>query len=209
MKTKSECGMATNERIDPRIRRTRRLLQDALLALAEDRDFTEITIAEIAQQAEVNRNTFYLHYRDKEHLLASALDVLFDELTVESHAYAPTAGELHADAWLATLRHIQKHPRLFHRLLSVGGSTAFAARLRAYQEDRFLRIWADLGMAEVPGSPPPGLRAKFAAGLAQATIRWWLEEGEGIPAETVAAWSWPQFAQLWTEQTTAKATPSN
>ena len=65
--------MATTQ-LDPRIARTRRVLQAALLDLAREQPLDEITVAEIADRAEVNRSSFYQHYSDKETLLADALD---------------------------------------------------------------------------------------------------------------------------------------
>jgi len=47
------------ERLDPRIRRTRGLLQDALKRLLEEKDFDKITIQDIAEAATLNRATFY------------------------------------------------------------------------------------------------------------------------------------------------------
>src|SRR3954447_314289 len=61
-------------RVDPRVLRTRRLLQDALLSLAREQSLDEISVADIADRATVNRSTFYQHYPDKETLLADALD---------------------------------------------------------------------------------------------------------------------------------------
>ena len=62
--------------MDPRIARTRASLQEALFALARERPLDDITVADIADRAEVNRSTFYQHYSDKETLLADALDAV-------------------------------------------------------------------------------------------------------------------------------------
>jgi AcrR family transcriptional regulator len=50
---------------DPRIRRTRQLLQEALRKLLETRRFDEILVQEITDSATLNRATFYDHYADK------------------------------------------------------------------------------------------------------------------------------------------------
>jgi AcrR family transcriptional regulator len=55
--------------IDPRIRRTRELLQQALGRLLESRDFDTLSVQEITDAAGVNRATFYAHYPDKFALL--------------------------------------------------------------------------------------------------------------------------------------------
>jgi AcrR family transcriptional regulator len=54
---------------DPRIRRTRGLLQDALRKLMQKKSFDDISVQNIAEAATVNRATFYDHYTDKYALL--------------------------------------------------------------------------------------------------------------------------------------------
>jgi AcrR family transcriptional regulator len=55
--------------LDPRIRRTRELLQQALATLLDTRDFERISVQDITDAATVNRATFYAHYPDKFALL--------------------------------------------------------------------------------------------------------------------------------------------
>ena len=55
---------------DPRVRRTRHLLQDALVALLTEKRFDAITVQEITARATVNRATFYAHFADKHDLFA-------------------------------------------------------------------------------------------------------------------------------------------
>lgn len=73
--------------LDPRVRRTRTLLQDALRSLLREKRFANVTVAEIAERATVNRNTFYLHYEDKFALLES---VLRSDLSRLLHQRFPT-----------------------------------------------------------------------------------------------------------------------
>ena len=60
---------AGEARVDPRIRRTRVLLQQALEKLLETKEFENISVQDIAEAATVNRATFYDHYPDKFALL--------------------------------------------------------------------------------------------------------------------------------------------
>src|SRR6266545_7484136 len=57
--------LATSTRIDPRVKRTRKLLLDAFLSLMAEKSFDEITVQDIAARATVNRATFYAHFVDK------------------------------------------------------------------------------------------------------------------------------------------------
>jgi AcrR family transcriptional regulator len=66
--------------LDPRIRRTRQLLQDALAKLLNGKDFDKISVQDIADAATVNRVTFYDHYPDKFALLECVVASRFAEL---------------------------------------------------------------------------------------------------------------------------------
>lgn len=75
------------ESADPRVARTRRLLEDALAALLDRRPYSEITVKDVAAEAGVNRATFYAHFVDKDDLFRTFLRHAFDR------AVAGRAGE--------------------------------------------------------------------------------------------------------------------
>jgi AcrR family transcriptional regulator len=80
---------------DPRVRRTRKLLQEALMTLMKRRSFDELSVQDIAEQATVNRATFYDHYTDKfallEALVGSGFHEFLAERQVSYHAGCPGA----------------------------------------------------------------------------------------------------------------------
>ena len=61
------------KKLDPRIKRTRQLLQQALIDLMAEKSFQAITVQDIAERATVNRVTFYAHFEDKYALLEYAI----------------------------------------------------------------------------------------------------------------------------------------
>ncbi len=65
--------------IDPRVKRTRKLLQQALMEVLEEKRFTHISIQDITERATVNRATFYAHFPDKYALLDSMLREQFQQ----------------------------------------------------------------------------------------------------------------------------------
>ncbi len=70
----------TPETVDPRILRTRRMLSDALGRLLNQKAFGDISVQEIADEAALNRGTFYLHYLDKGALLQAMTETRFRDL---------------------------------------------------------------------------------------------------------------------------------
>ncbi len=70
----------TPDATDPRILRSRRMLMEALGRLLARKPFDEVSIQEIADEATLNRATFYLHYPDKNSLLQAMAAARFREL---------------------------------------------------------------------------------------------------------------------------------
>src|ERR1700691_5159493 len=68
------------ETTDPRILRSRRMLMDSLAKLLIEKEFEDISVQEIADEATLNRATFYLHYPDKNALLQAMTGVRFRDL---------------------------------------------------------------------------------------------------------------------------------
>jgi AcrR family transcriptional regulator len=66
--------------MDPRIRRSRQMLHDALSKLLEQKEFDKISIQEIAELSTLNRATFYSHYPDKFTLLQCMIGSRFTAL---------------------------------------------------------------------------------------------------------------------------------
>src|SRR5258708_10411300 len=87
--------MLQSEGTDPRILRTRLLLQQALQKLLKKKDFEEISVQDITDTATVNRATFYDHYTDKfallEALVAGSFHMLLHERNVRYDGTCPSA----------------------------------------------------------------------------------------------------------------------
>src|SRR5580658_6750880 len=66
---------------DPRILRSRRMLMDSLAKLLIKKAFEDISIQEIADEATLNRATFYLHHPDTNALLQAMTSVRFRSVT--------------------------------------------------------------------------------------------------------------------------------
>ena len=76
----TSCHTEASKDLDPRVRRTRKMLQDALAQLLKEKEFDKISIGDIAEASTLNRATFYDHYPDKFALLQSLVATQFEEL---------------------------------------------------------------------------------------------------------------------------------
>ncbi len=72
---------------DRRARRSRKLLKESLLELMRQKAFSEISVRDVTDAADMNRGTFYLHYSGTAELLRSLEEDLLAELQalVDAH----------------------------------------------------------------------------------------------------------------------------
>src|SRR5215469_11325891 len=75
--------------VDPRVKRTRKLLQQAFLELFKEKSFSSISIQDITERATVNRATFYAHFADKYELLDSIIREQFQQAVASKLPSSP------------------------------------------------------------------------------------------------------------------------
>ncbi len=66
--------------LDKRCRKTRKAIKTSLIKLMCEKDISDITITEIAEEADINRKTFYAHYRDLYDILDEIENNLIEKL---------------------------------------------------------------------------------------------------------------------------------
>lgn len=75
------------QKVDRRVRKTKKQLSSALTSLMMQKSVGDITVREIAEAADVNRGTFYAHYRDVSDLLSQLEESIFirlEEISISS-----------------------------------------------------------------------------------------------------------------------------
>ena len=168
------------ETTDPRILRSRRMLMDSLVRLLKNKEFDDISVQEIADDATLNRATFYLHYPDKNALLQAMTEVRFRDL-IERRAITFTEchGALRAIA-LGVCDYLAESTSCPSQLarMSLEGS------IIPVVEGMFMEGVALHGTA--PGVDA-ALLATTAAWAVFGAARRWFQTPNRIPAEEMAA----------------------
>lgn len=180
-----------DDRLDPRVRRTRKFLMEALIELIQESGYKGIKIQDITDRATLNRATFYLHYRDKDDLLRQTTKNLLDELLSEIKDIVVTGGGISVEAAVQThiknFEHVQRFAEFYRAMLSSQGSIAFAIRLENYvyslTTNRFINAFGALP----EGSVPADIALRFAASSYVGIIRWWLEKDMPFTPDEMAA----------------------
>ena len=167
------------ETTDPRILRSRRMLMESLASLLIKKEFEDISVQEIADEATLNRATFYLHYPDKNALLQAMTELRFRHLIERrSITFTDCNGALRAIA-LGVCDYLVENTGCPTQLARI----PLEGSIIPVVEDMFKEGLALHGIA--PG-PDAALRATAAAWAVFGAARRWFQTNNRIPAEEMA-----------------------
>ena len=127
---------------DRRVRRTKTRLRQALTQLLAEKDLRSITVRELTDRADVNRGTFYAHYKDIYDMLEQYENQLFDSLVVLLSGYTPQ--QLQGDLSPLLERvflFVEDNRDLIPVLLSGQAKDPFFQRLYAVIRDKCAGEW--------------------------------------------------------------------
>ena len=136
---------ATEKKEDRRVRRTKKLLTQALTQLLQEKQINEITVKELTELADMNRGTFYLYYKDMFDMLEKIEDGMFEALDaiVSLHEHADVSQQTRA-ILLDLFRFIEDNQEMCRVLLSPHGDMNFLHRLNEVVREKCLEVWPEV-----------------------------------------------------------------
>lgn len=162
-------------KLDPRVKRTRRLLGDALVALILEKGYEDITIKEITDRAEVAYITFFRHYDSIDELLMQVLGGGMMELRGEIEKLAAHSAEHPIDAEGAIIfKHAADNAELFKILLESSGAARIRKAVQAEIAQLFLQT-CDL-LRRPDCLIPDVVAANHIAASLLSLIEYWLAQ---------------------------------
>lgn len=168
---------------DRRQRKTRSALQNALMRLMLDKDIAKITVKDVAELADINRSTFYLHYYD-------VYDILTDIEREAVNGIAELVCEMDFDSLIRDpyplLRAISDKltaDPLFTRFLLKSGNTNFYSKIQSELAGRLTKLYASLH-ADVSAEDVSVTVTFVTAGVFSVYAAWFASDRK-IPLESV------------------------
>ncbi len=136
---------ATEKKEDRRVRRTKKLLTQALTQLLQEKQINEITVKELTDLADMNRGTFYLYYKDMFDMLEKIEDGMFEALDaiVSLHEHDDVSQQT-KPILLDLFRFIEDNQEMCRVLLSPHGDMNFLHRLNEVVREKCLKAWPDI-----------------------------------------------------------------
>lgn len=163
---------------DARMLRTREALRRALLGLLERKQLDQITIRDIANEADIGYATFFRHHASKEELLNEIAAEQIAQLMALTMPLLDAANT--RVACLALCKYVGEHRATWSALLTGGASGTLRAE--------FIRL-ASEGSSRVRtnGWLPVELGAVYGVAATIEILTWWLRRpDDAISAEGIA-----------------------
>ncbi|WP_263410892.1 TetR/AcrR family transcriptional regulator [Terriglobus tenax] len=178
MEAVSQSTHECTEPTDPRIRRSRLMLQEALRKLLGKKHFDAISISDIAAEAGLNRATFYLHYTDKNALLQAMAATRFRELLERRGIVFSCEGVLRSLA-LGVCDYLSETTGCPDQLIKLPLEAAVIPVVEGILRE-------GLEKHPAPDGASPALVAATVAWAMYGAARQWFQTPDRIPAEAMA-----------------------
>jgi AcrR family transcriptional regulator len=173
----------TDNGADRRVRRTRRLLREALIALIVERGYEKVTVQDVLDRADVGRSTFYAHYRDKDQLFGACFDDLRAGLERDLAAMAGGPPDDPTRPVGVLFEHAARNRQVYQAICGRSGETAGTRHLHRLILDELRAHLTPAGLRL-----PVEVVVEYLAGALLGVLVWWVRQGfPGSAAEIARA----------------------
>ena len=170
---------------DRRVRRTKARLRQAMTQLMLEKDLSSITVRELTDLADVNRGTFYTHYKDIYDMIDQVENEIFSELEdlLDLHTSEIVQRDI-AAVLQEVFRFVGRNQNLCRVFLTRQSADRFFQRLNQLIYRKCLDEWKDL--YHTADREAPRYVLEFVVSGTVGLIRAWATNGFPEPPEDVA-----------------------
>lgn len=174
---------------DLRVRRTHKLLLDALLDMLQNQSFDKISVTDICERAMVHRTTFYKHFEDKYSLLMYGIQET--QKRFDKEGLADLEGDDPREYYMNILRKVLENissNRRLHSLLfssEINSVSSIIHKLVAEDIKRKLKHNENLGAQH---AVPITIVANFYAGALIALVSWWYKNNMPVTIDEMVSY---------------------
>ena len=169
--------------MDRRKKKTRQAVYDAFTTLLEEKTYSNITVQEIIDEADIGRSTFYSHFETKDELLKALCSEIFDHVFAQNlkkeHTHDFSSGNQDIKEEIThILYHLQDSSRYIKRILSCESGEIFMSYFKEYLEKVFLGE-----LEKEPMEVPRDYMLNHMVCDFAETVRWWMKHDEYTPED--------------------------
>ncbi|WNS78584.1 TetR/AcrR family transcriptional regulator [Domibacillus sp. DTU_2020_1001157_1_SI_ALB_TIR_016] len=168
-------------KVDRRITKSQEAIKKALIELMSEKGFDDITIQDIADRANVNRGTIYLHYLDKFDLL----DKIIEEHINNMSDFCESATEMDwIESTVHCMEYLESNFLFFSTMLKSEGASYFRNQFLKFNIEEFKKD-VDITKGKNYGQSEDVI-VQFVANAYVGIVEWWLKNGMPYPPRVMA-----------------------
>jgi len=173
-------------RHEKRKRETRRRIMKSAIRLFMEKGYDNVTISEIAEEADVGRATFYLHFDDKIDMCIAIINQNTHHIMEQTneHVRHMTMRERSYYSWLEMFTVVQTQIPYYFALIGKDILQIFERNCE-YTVAQYLEN-LEQGKYDIELDMPHDFTANFLAGAVQQVIGWWIESNFKYTPEQMA-----------------------
>lgn len=165
---------------DRRVKYTKMVLKQSMISLLSTKPLSRISVTELCKQADVNRGTFYAHYKEPYELFKQIEDDFMEEIL---HSYRNYSCKTLEEANNELFKLFYTNREMCRMLLGENNDDEFIRRLMDLIHDFFKQRW-QFKLDEIQ-LPEEYVYDYVAAGCFEIVKRW-LQSDKDIPPEEMA-----------------------
>lgn len=168
--------------VDRRVVRTKAAIRDALISLIEEKGFDAFTVSDITARADINRGTFYLHYRDKYDLLEQTeAEIIHHIESIFLHGKPLKLEDLSTTdkplpVIVTMFEYLRDNAALMHAVVGLKGDVALQTQIKKAVE-RNMKFAALTGGVPMTFQVPSEYLISYLLSAHFGVVQVWLERG--------------------------------
>jgi AcrR family transcriptional regulator len=171
---------------DRRVRKTKKALRDGLAVLMTEKNIRDITVRELCDLVDLNRGTFYLHYRDVFDLQQQIENEVVEEINEILEQHMPGENQQVYALLVELLHYIKENASLCNMLLGSNNNNSFLDKLCLIIENRCLSIWLEQHRFQNSDEENLSYFCSYVVHGYVAVIAKWARTGMVIPPEQLS-----------------------
>ena len=167
------------KKLDLRVKRTNKYIIEAFIRLVEEKGFEQVTVQNIADEAMINRATFYAHYKDKQDLYEKIFDLAVESFTAildfEDFVQGNRIKIRKIEAAMTELfLHIQNNRSFYLTIMDASAIEIIRKKLGLILTERYQEIFSTLRITEGDIEVPLYFIIDYMTSIFIGTLHWWL-----------------------------------
>lgn len=177
--------------MDRRIQKSKQAIMDAFMMLVMEKELENITIGEIAEKANVNRGTIYLHFIDKYDLRDKCLDYYLTQLTKACIHDQKEEKLTSKDSLIRVFEHLESNYEFYSTMLSNKESPVFRKRMREIFRDGLINHFDSSEQKSTKE-----ISAEFLVSAGVGVLEWWIYNSKPYPVPIIVEQLWHLFNSI-------------